>query len=203
MLVPVSPRFPIVHNSTANRFGVVSPAFDIKYVASWGFDQSCLLATWENPRDIHLLLIFHLSDWHRQTLPPSPLSRHTRMSTSRAGLLLVKVILGWLGLQPNALKIFAYYLCSVSRNFSEAPFLLFNFGSRKSSSRRWGTGKRSHALNVVFGLWIMETLLCGWLTSTQSDRGHLWAPSFKMLSIPLLPDTVLNSFRFSSCSLSK
>ena len=58
MLVPVSPRFPIVHNSTVNRFGVVSPAFDIKYVASWGFDQSCLLATWEKPCDIHFASYF-------------------------------------------------------------------------------------------------------------------------------------------------
>ena len=32
MLVPMSPRFPIVHNSTANRFGFVSPAFYIKYI---------------------------------------------------------------------------------------------------------------------------------------------------------------------------
>ena len=65
MLVPVSPRFPIVHNSTANRFGVVSPAFDIKYVASWGFDQSCLLATWENPCDIHFASYFS-SQWLAQ-----------------------------------------------------------------------------------------------------------------------------------------
>ena len=43
MLVPMSPRFPIVHNSTVNRFGFVSPVFDIKYIASCGFDQSCLL----------------------------------------------------------------------------------------------------------------------------------------------------------------
>jgi len=43
MLVPMSPRFPIVHNSTANRFGFVFPAFNIKYIASCGFDQSCFL----------------------------------------------------------------------------------------------------------------------------------------------------------------